>query len=1038
MRKILLMMTVLVLITTQALSQTRPVSGKVVGPNSEPLPNASVTIKGTSIGTTTKIDGTFSLQAPADATLIITSVGFVDTEVSLANAAVIKLQSAGQDLSEVLVVAYGTAKKSTFTGTTAQIGAKEIENRPLVNINNALTGVAPGIQTTGGDGQPGGGPEIRIRGFGSINASNDPLYVVDGVPYDASIANLNVNDIETISVLKDAASSALYGSRAANGVIMITTKKGKRNSTRFQLGVTQGISNRGLPEYDRVSAFQYYPLMWEAYRNSLAYSGTTPIGDASQEATDEIKDELGYNPFNVADNAIVDVNGNINPAAQLRWADDLDWNDELVRLGSRQDYSMTLSGGAQKTDYFLSLGYTNERGFVIRSDYRRITGRLNINSQPTSWFRTGVNVAGTITRSNQASDGGSTSFVNPFFGTRTIASIYPVYTHDPVTGEYLVDGTGQRYYDLGADRPVYNGRHPIAETKLNENDFKRNILSARAYGEVIFTPWLKFTTNISTDITDNLNATYENKLVGDGAPGGRARRQATKTTSYTFNQLLNFNKKFGKHSVEVLAGHENYDYTYNFLDGFRSGQIVDGVSELANFTTTSTLNSYVDRATIESWLSRINYSFNEKYLLSGSYRRDGNSRFSDKVRWGNFWSVGAGWRIDQENFMNSVDWVNQLKLRGSYGTVGNDNGIGLFPFRALYNLANNAGEPGFLQSSLENAELSWEINKQFDVGVDFGLFSNRLTGTVEYFRRQSDNLLFEVPLPISTGILDIWKNVGSMFNRGIELQLGGDVVRGKDFTWNVNVNWTKFTNEVTKLPEGQSEIISGTKKLMVGKSIYDYWLREWYGVDPSDGSGLYRMDVYSAANTRVISKSGGGVDSVSTTSNNGRYHYNGSAIPDFYGGITNTFRYRSFELSILINYQVGGKIYDATYASLMHPGTYGTALHVDALNRWRNPGEISDIPRMDNAQVGIYNAQSDRWLVDASYLNIRAVNFIYQLPKRLLEKMQAQGGRFFISAENLALISARKGMNVAQSFTGVTSNTYTPARILSAGINVTF
>lgn len=1037
MRRILVLVTVLSLLYSSALSQTRLVSGRVVGANNEPVPNASVTIKGTTTGTTTKADGTFSLQAPEGAILLISSVGFSDLEVSLDNASLIQLRPTGQDLSEVLVVAYGTARKSTFTGTTAQISSKEIENRPLINVNNALTGVAPGIQTTAGGGQPGTGPSIRIRGFGSINASNDPLYVVDGVPYDGSIANLNVNDIETISVLKDAASAALYGSRAANGVVMVTTKKGRRNTTRFTLGVTQGISSRAIPEYDRVNAFEYYPLMWEALRNALAYSGTTPLPTASQNATNTIFNQLRYNPFNVPNNEIVDVNGKINPNAKLKWADDLDWTDELLRLGNRQDYSMVLSGGAQKTDYFLSLGYTDEKGFIIRSDYRRITGRMNINSQPVNWFRTGVNISGTITKSNQASDDGSTSYVNPFYGTRTIASIYPVYAHDPVTGEYLLDATGKRYYDLGANRPVYNGRHPIQETKLNENNFKRNVLSARAYGELIFTPWLKFTTNISTDITDNLNATYENKIVGDGAPGGRARRRATKTTSYTFNQLLNFSQKFGNHSIEALVGHENYDYTYNFLDGFRNGQIVDGVSELANFTTTSTLNSYVDRATIESWLSRVNYSFNDKYLLSASYRRDGNSRFSDKVRWGNFWSVGAGWRVDQEEFMNPVTWVDQLKLRASYGTVGNDNGIGLYPFRALYNIASNASEPGFLQASFENKDLSWEVNKQFDIGIDFGLFGNRLTGTIEYFNRQSDNLLFEVPLPISTGILSVWKNVGSMFNRGVEIQLAGDVIRNKEFSWNVNVNWTTFRNEITKLPDGQVEIISGTKKLMVGRSIYDFWLREWYGVDPNDGSALYRMDIYNASNTRIIDK-GATKDSVTTTSNNGRYHYNGSAIPDFYGGITNTFRYKNFELSILINYQVGGKVYDATYATLMHPGTYGTALHVDALKRWQNPGDVTDVPRMDNAQVGIYNAQSDRFLTDASFLNLRAVNLIYQLPAKLLGKIQAQSGRVFISGENLALISARKGMNVGQTFTGVTSNVYVPARIVSAGINVSF
>lgn len=1041
------------------LAQSRTITGQVNDGNGQPVPGASIIVKGTQIGTISMNDGRFSLTVPGTArSLIISATGMVSQEVSIAKNSVVSvmMQFGSSDLDEVVVVAYGTAKKGSFTGTTAQISAKEIENRPIVNVSNALTGKAAGVQTTGGSGQPGSGPAIRIRGFGSINASSDPLYVVDGVPYDGSLANLNTNDIETIAVLKDAASAALYGSRAANGVVMIVTKHGKRNSNRVQFTATQGISSRGIPEYDRVSAQEYYPLMWESYRNSLAYSSTIPLADASKIASGlfpritsgsnkgkqlyngkayaDIFQQLGYNPFNVGNTDIVLEDGTLNPAAQLKYADDLDWNKELMRTGSRQDYNMSLTGGGQKSDYLMSIGYTNEKGFVINSDYRRITGRINANSQPMNWFRTGLNVSGTVTRSNQANDGGSTSYVNPFFATRVIGPIYPVYAHDPSTGEFLLDGLGQPYYDLGAGRPIYNGRHPVAETKWNVNDFKRNVLSARAYAEIIFTKDLKFTTNISTDITNYLGSSYENKIVGDGAPGGRGRKQATTTTSYTFNQLLNYTKDFGDHHIEVLAGHENYDYTYNYLYGFRTGQIVDGVTELVNFTTTSSLNSYTDRATIESYLSRINYGFADKYFISASYRTDGNSRFSEKVRWGNFGSVGLGWRLDRESFMQSVSWVNQLKLRSSYGSVGNDNGIGLYPYRALYDLANNAAEPGFLQSSLDAPNLTWEKNIQLDVGVDFGLFDNRLSGSFEYFNRQSDNLLFQVRLPLSTGLETVWKNVGSMYNKGFELQLSVDAIRQKDFNWNINFNWTTFKNQVTKLPEGQEELISGTKKLMVGHSIYDYWLREWYGVDPEDGAGLYRAATYDPSESRVPRKG----DTLTTLVNNGQYHYAGSAIPDFYGGITNSFRYKAIELSILINYQVGGKIYDQTYATLMHNGTYGNALSVDALNRWQSPGQKTNVPRMDNAKVGQWDAQSDRWLTSASFLNIRAVNLMYNLPAKFIAKANAQSARVYLSAENLWLFSARKGMNVSQAFTGVTSNAYTPARILTAGINVTF
>jgi TonB-linked SusC/RagA family outer membrane protein len=773
------------------------------------------------------------------------------------------------------------------------------------------------------------------------------------------------------------------------------------------------------------------------------------LEQASATATNGIKNQLRYNPFNVADNDIVRTDGTINPDAKLLYADDLDWTKAIQRTGSRGDYGVSFNGGSDKSDYFISLGYVKEKGFVIKSDFERITGRVNVNANPKKWFKTGINVSGSFVKSNQGNTvDNSSAFVNPFNFTRGMGPIYPIHVHDATTGEYVRDAYGNLIYDLGNGsqggqlaRPggANASRHIIQETELNDNSFKRNTLSARTFGEVSFLRDFKFTTNISVDATNDLVGTFGNTTVGDGAPAGRASRTNRMRVSTTLNQLLNYNRSFGLHNVEVLAGHENYDYTYNYLYGSRQQVIVDGAStELANFTTTSSLTSRTDKYRTEGYFSRANYNYNEKYFASASFRRDGTSRFSPALRWGNFWSVGGAWRLDSENFIKEISWINLLKLRGSYGSVGNDalldedaNAI-YYAWQALYEPAANASEPGILQRTL-GSNLVWEQNKTFDLGVDFSFFKDRVSGSIEYFHRQSDNLLFRVPLPLSSGLKDVNANVGSMWNRGFELQIGADVVRNKDFKWRLDVNATTYKNQVTKLP--REEIINGTKKLMVGHSQYDYWLREYYGVDPDDGVALYRAANTAASSTRRITKSG---DTVTTNVSNAKYHYAGSAIPDVYGGITNTFTYKNFELSVLVSYQIGGKVYDQTYLSLMHGGTYGSALHKDALNRWQKAGDVTNVPKLNNGDLtNIAAGTSDRWLTNASYLNLKRVSLGYSLPKAYTSLLHLASASIFASGENLFLKTARKGMNVTQAFTGVTSNVYVPARVVTVGINVT-
>lgn len=1040
----------LVMLSMQLMAQQKTITGTVTDAAGKPIANASVLVKGTSIGTTTKTDGTYSITVPATArVLVISSIGNAAEEIAIGTRTTINtsLKADDKELDEVVVVAYGTVKKKSFTGSSNKIKGEDISARPNTNIATALVGAAPGVQTNAGSGQPGAAPAVRIRGFGSVSASNDPLYVVDGVPYFGSIANLNANDIEDMTVLKDASSTALYGNRAANGVVMITTRKGKRGAKpQVTLTYNRGVTDRAIPEYDRVGAFDYYPVMWQAYRNSLVYRATNPLplATANQQATNDIRSLLAYNPFNVANNAIVGTDGKLNPAAQLIYKpEDLDWENSISRLGQRQDANITVSGGQDKMDYFMSLGYLEEKGYIIRSDYKRINGRLNINNQINSWFKTGLNLGGTFTKSNQASSTGTTAFVNPFNFTRGIGPIYPIYAYDPNNaGAYLLDALGNRQYDYGnlsalglPNRPggSYGGRHITAETELNQQNFTRNFWSVRTYGEVKFLKDFKFTANIAVDITNQNDLSFGNKLVGDAAPNGSLSKSNDKNTAYTFNQLLTYTKSFDRHNFDALIGHENVDETYESFSASRTNQIVSGNYDLVNFSVPGSSTSVTDKRRTEGFFSRLNYDYDSKYFVSLNFRRDGASNFAKATRWGNFGGVGLAWRLDKENFLANSKTISTLKLRASYGTNGNNAGISFYAYQPLFSLGfNNALEPGIIQSSLGNLGLEWEVNRKADVALEFGILKNRITGTIEYFSRVSNNLLFDVPLPLSSGVGSQTRNIGAMENKGIELNLNADVVRLKGFTWNVNLNITSLKNEITKLP--QDEIISGTKKLKVGYSLYDYWLREWQGVDPTDGAALYRADNPALAGTR-IRKAG---DTVTTNQNNGRFHYNGSAIPDYYGSLTNTFTYKGIELTILTTFQKGGKVYDVTYAGLMDPGNYGAAVHADVLKAWKQQGDVTSIPRMDAGQRGISNAASDRWLTDASFINIRSMSVGYTFSPNVISKLNVKAMRFAVTAENLRIFTKRKGMNVEESFTGVTSQAFIPQRVVSAGINITF
>lgn len=1034
----------LVLSMQFSFAQERTISG-VVSSDAGVIPGVNIIVKGTKQSAQTDFDGNFSVKAKTGDILIFSYVGMKDVTATVGASSTVKvtMEETGKTLDEVVVVAYGKTKQSKNTGSVFSVKAEDLEDRALTNVLSGLDGATSGVQIQSSAGQPGSAPSIRIRGISSINGSNTPLYIVDGVPYAGNISEINAADVASLNVLKDAASTSLYGSKAANGVIIITTKTGKSNKDKFTLNISQGLSSRSVPEYSRVSAEQYYPLEWEALRNSRRMRNPEEIEAANLYASNNITDLLVVNPFNVGDKEVVGVDGKLNPNAKLLYANDLDWEKQLARTGVRRSADFSYQGRSETSNYYVSLSNLKDEGVIQNSDYERTTARINVSTKFKEWFKTGLNLSGALTDSNQAVDGvdNSSSYNNPFRTIRYMGPIYPVFEHN-TDGSYYLDEAGEKVYATERGANASSGRNVIYETLNNKDIDKSMSISARTFAEFKIFKDFKFTTNYSIDKRTLNNSTYTNKLIGDAAPIGGASKKNYVYTGVTFNQLLEYQKTLGNHNFSALLGHENFDYERTYTTGTKRGQVVNDNTEFINFATVTSLSSYSRDYATESYFSRLGYDYDGKYILSASFRRDGSSKFAKDSRWGNFWSMGVAWNLAKESFLVDSSWINDLKLRGSYGEVGNDShtnndGLDFYAFMPKYSLGyDNGSEGGILANSVGAPDLKWEKNAQLDLAIEFSTFNNRFSGAIEYYKRTTDGLIFEVPNPLSLGLDTRLENIGSMYNEGVEISLNAMFVKTKDFSWNFNVNASTINNKITSLP--QDEIINGTKKLKAGRSIYDYWLRDWYGVDPADGYALFVSDptliVEGDPDQRVVN----GVN-VTTNQNKALYAYAGSSLPDLYGSFSNTFKYKGLELSLMFTYQLGGLTYDSAYRALMHTGSdYGSALSTDILNRWQKPGDITNVPRLDVNRNTEASANSDRWLVDSDYLSFRQANLAYNLPNSLTDKLGIDSMRFFVNGENLILFTKRKGMDPTQNFNGTTQNRFPPSRIISLGLNLNF
>lgn len=1068
----------------KALAQST-VSGTVFSSEDDsPIIGASIKIQGTKMGAATDIDGKFRLEnVKKGATLVVTYIGMQTKTVKAGENMKIYLTSDSKSLDEVVVqVAYGAAKKSTLTGAVTQVDSKQIEVRPVSSVTSALEGTTSGVQINSTYGQPGEEPSIRIRGFGTVNGSATPLYVLDGVPFGGNISDLNSNDIESITVLKDAASCALYGNRASNGVILITTKRGKGEKMAFNLKVNQGTYSRGVKEYKMLNAKEFMETSWLNLRNSRISAGDDQATANAYASKNLINDELYLNIYNKADDQLFDANGKLVSDAQILdgYADDLDWYDNAIRDGYRQEYNFSGSQASAKSDYYFSVGYLNEKGYVTNSDFDRLTGRAAMNFHPKKWLNTGFTISGSHQKTNFTNGNSSASYTNAFMFCRNIAPIYPVHLHN-ADGTYQLDSFGNKQYDSGSytdengnpvlTRNQYQDRHVIWENELNENKSFRNTIQSSAYMDLKFLNDFTFTVKGELNVRNNENRTYNSALIGDGkGNNGRTSRSIYRYKNYTFQQQLNWNHTFGNHTVGVLLGHENYSYFYDYTYIYKTNQTFAGQDNLDNFTNLTNGSGYSNRYRTESYLGRVRYDYQEKYNVEASFRRDGSSRFAKESRWGNFGSIGASWVVTKEDFMKPITWVNNLKLRADYGLVGNDAGAGYYSYMALYDSKQNHNTGAYYLSQLANTKLKWETGASFGIGVDARLF-NRWNISAEYFDKRNKDLLFNVYLPLSAGATSsssaeatITENMGTISNRGFEINTDVDIFKNKDWTVNLSANASFIKNKIVELPEQDKDgIISGIYKIAEGKSRYEFFTYTYVGVDQMTGNSLYKANLenyhVTTADGQTVGNADGNDISKYVTQIGNEYYvnntsyalkeYHGSAIPKVYGSFAPSVRYKDLSLSLMFTYSIGGKVYDAVYSSLMSTGTSPSNYHKDILKSWSEiPSGMTEdsqdriwyggIPQINSSMTSTNNATSSRWLTDASYLVLKNINMSYSLPKAWVNALTLESIRLNLSCENAFTCTKRRGMNPQQSFNGYQYNYLVTPRVFTIGVDVKF
>ncbi len=1044
MKKVLFALSLMVVLGLQSLlAQTTNITGLVTDAgDGMPIPGVSVFVKGTTVGTITMPDGNYTLEVPSDATTLVFSfVGMTTQEVAIAGQTVInvKLGSDAIAVDEVVVTAYGVTKKESFTGSASVVGQKMLEKTSTSNVSQALQGKAAGVQVVSTTGQPGANATIRVRGIGSLNGSSDPLYVVDGVPYSGYLNSINPSDIENITILKDAASTALYGSRAANGVVMITTKKGKSGKTNVNVSVRHGVNSRAVADYDKIGIEDFYQKSWESYRNSFRFNSKyDSYSDAdinSYASGNFIKETVRYNITDVANEQVVLADGTFNPNANILYHPD--WEDALLHNGKRSEVNVGFNGGTDKVTYYLGFGYLSDEGIINNGEFERYSGKANVTNEVNDWLKLNFNADFGTSKQNTLTTGGSVS--NPFSYIQGVGPIYPIYVMDG-KGGYVTDTDGSRIYDFGnalyglPSRPasVPANSNVIATTDLDSREALLDFVNPQLNVDVKFLKDFTFTSALGINYYARHYTRHQNALYGDAANyKGRTSKYGYRSFNVTWSKRIAYTKQFGDHKVSALVGHENFSRRFNQMTATRTGFPTPEAVELDLAAVNENSGSYQDEYSLESYLSRFAYDYKSRYFAEFSFRADGSSRFHPDNRWGNFWGVSGAWRMSEEDFM-AADWLDNLKLKVSYGETGNDrllktNGNAqYYAYQSTYDSYPNNGQPGLFAGEYGNDNVTWESNKTLDVGVEMGVF-NSTRIALDFFRSNKDDQLYYRQFPLSVGYKGRYENSASMLNKGIEFEISTDIIRNESLSWVFSLNATHITNEVTSLPD---DVIQGTTfRWSEGHDMYEYYMYEYAGVDQKTGKELFYADVMDAEG-----KATGEVLTTDNPSNANRKYLNKSALPDVYGGFDTEVNYKGFDLAIAFAYQFGGYAYDSQYAGLMSPSASGGAWHPDVLDSWSPENPTGAQPRLEwNALTTV----SSRYLIKSDYLNLRSVTLGYTLPKTWLAKVNIQSARFYVQGDNLHLWSKRQGLVPYQNLDGINNEVvYSPMRTISVGLNV--
>ncbi len=1065
----------LALAAGKASAQRYEITGTVTDSETgDPIPYASVVLDGTMNGVTAEDDGTYVIDVPSltDAVLSVNFIGYRTQIIKVRGREVINvaLEPDALALRESFVVAFGTATRESFTGSATVVDSKTLSQKVTTNVSNALVGSTPGLQIRGSSGSPGAKQgSINIRGVASLYADTDPLIVVDGAPYTISLSNIPQEDIESITVLKDASSAALYGSRGAAGVILITTKSGSGRRTTVNLDMKWGINQRSVQDYETIDdPGRYYEQVYSQYYSYYHDINHLDAAAANLQANSTMLSHLVYNVYTVPDGEqLIGLDGKLNPSATLGrayeangetyWLQPDNWKDAAYRNGFRQEYNISVNGATDRSSYYASFGYLDDNGYIVQSGYTRYTARLKADFQAFKWLKLGGNVGyvnSTVITNPNLSDTTSTA-TNLNYFTSHIAPIYPIYVRvldsngNPTirTDEY-----GNKQYDYGVastsypglTRPFGSSGNPLGSNTYNDITTQNSVFNGSFTVDLNFTKWLKFNAVSSIDWGHTNYSNFQNPLYGTKVSvNGQIGKSQTDGLRQNYLQTLTFYKQFGKHSVNVMIGHEWFDNRTVYLYAYAQGLYSSDIKEINAAANVVGGNSYTSEYEIEGFFASAQYNYAEKYFVSGSYRRDGSSRFAKSHRWGNFWSVGAGWLLNKEPWLSNPN-INLLKLKFSVGQQGNDN-IGDWEYTNLYELTpSSSTDMSATLYSLGNEDITWETTTNYNAGLEFNFWSNRLNGEVDYYYKKTTDLLFYLSIPRSGGTNGYYDNIGDISNTGVEFSVTGTLVRTQKVDWSVNLNVSHNTDRILSLPASKVGDLGGFTLSNLwykeGGHMYTYFLSDYAGVDEETGEPLYWVD--ADLGEGVINKPGKNHSYTTTNPNNATKYEQGDSTPKVFGGFGTTLSAYGIDFNVTFDYQIGGHIYDWFYQKLManvsSGSAAGQAIHEDAFKAWTTTNTSSDIPRMTYGDQ-YTNATCNRWLTSASYLNFQSFTIGYSFPKKWVKVLGLRKIRIYATGENLWFWSARKGLDPRYSYQVTTVNdTYTPARTIMGGLQLTF